>query len=120
MAGAVRQSSYRRPEGGQGMVDAVRWRLRITGRVQGVGFRYFTMTAARDLGLVGWVRNQPDGSVLSEVQGPSESVKRFGMEVRRGPRFSRVGEVEVDSLEQVERLTTLLAEVEGVMGARRR
>ena len=99
MAGAAWRSSSPRPAGVPGMIEAVRWRLRITGRVQGVGFRYFTMTAARDLGLAGWVRNQPDGSVLTEVQGSSEGVERFRMEVHRGPRFSRVGEVQVDSLE---------------------
>ena len=80
------------------MADTIRWRLRITGRVQGVGFRYFTMTTARDLGLAGWVRNQSDGSVLSEVQGTRDNVEQFGVEVRRGPRFSRVGEVQIDSL----------------------
>lgn len=46
-----------------------RHRTRFTGRVQGVGFRATTQAIASRLGLTGWVRNEPDGSVLMEAQG---------------------------------------------------
>ena len=80
-------------------------RLRVTGRVQGVGFRYFTMTVARDLGVMGFVKNEVDGSVLCEVQGERERIERFVAAVREGPGYSRVDEVErervdVEKMEQ--------------------
>ena len=75
------------------MTDQVRIRLVISGRVQGVGFRYFTLKSARGLGLGGWVRNEPDGSVLCEVQGEPSAVRVFAEQVRRGPGLSRVEDV---------------------------
>ena len=50
-------------------MSAVRRRWRFTGRVQGVGFRYFATCAAQKLGLTGWVANNWDGSVELEAQG---------------------------------------------------
>lgn len=82
-----------------GEAASVRQQLRVTGRVQGVGFRYFVLRSARALGLAGWVRNQPDGSVLCEVQGDRAMVDIFSAELRRGPEFSRVNEVLSDTLE---------------------
>ena len=52
-------------------------RLAIGGRVQGVGYRYWTMATAQRLGLRGWVRNRIDGSVEALVAGDSESVGRM-------------------------------------------
>ena len=52
----------------------VRQRLRFTGRVQGVGFRYTASHAANALGLTGWVYNEWDGSVIMEVQGRSSTI----------------------------------------------
>ena len=51
--------------------------LTITGRVQGVGFRWGTLQIARQLGLYGFVRNQADGTVYVEAQGPKETVYRI-------------------------------------------
>lgn len=70
-----------------------RYRLQVTGRVQGVGFRWFTCRAARERGLVGWVQNQADGSVLCEVEGPDAALEAFLADLRRGPRGSRVDDV---------------------------
>ena len=55
-------------------MDIVRKHVRFTGKVQGVNFRYTSMTQATKLGLTGWVRNDDDGSVEMEVQGPEELI----------------------------------------------
>ncbi|MCI7438434.1 MAG: acylphosphatase [Coriobacteriaceae bacterium] len=57
--------------------DARRVRVRFVGQVQGVGFRWTSQRVAFDLGLSGWVRNEPDGSVSMELQGPDEAVSTF-------------------------------------------
>lgn len=80
------------------MTEHVRIRLSLSGRVQGVGFRYFTLKSARGLGLIGWVRNERDGSVLCEVQGPPPAVSAFTDQVRRGPGFARVDDVTQEHL----------------------
>ena len=55
----------------------VRYNLRFTGRVQGVGFRWTAMNLANSLGLTWWVLNDWDGSVLMEVQGRPETIKKL-------------------------------------------
>ena len=62
----------------------------ITGRVQGVGFRWFAHDAAARGGLHGWVRNLADGSVEVFVEGDVESVDRLEAALRRGPASARV------------------------------
>jgi len=69
-------------------------RFVITGRVQGVGFRYFTQSAATREGLHGWVRNRPDGSVEALAEGDADAVERFERAVRSGPRGARVETVD--------------------------
>lgn len=69
---------------------AVRVRAEITGRVQGVGYRVFARDAAAALGLVGYVRNQPDGSVCLVAEGPRPALEALLAECRVGPRFGRV------------------------------
>ena len=71
-------------------------RFLVSGRVQGVGFRYFTETAARREGVHGWVRNLPDGRVEAAAEGEAEAVERFERSLRQGPRGARVDQVEVD------------------------
>lgn len=68
-------------------------RLRVSGRVQGVGFRWFVRENARRLGLAGWVRNLPDGSVEIAAAGIEQSVRRLADVVRVGPDGARVDEV---------------------------
>lgn len=70
-----------------------RCRLRVEGRVQGVGFRDWTVRRARSLGLRGWVRNLPDGSVELEAVGPADALGRLRVELRRGPPLASVGAV---------------------------
>ena len=62
----------------------------VTGRVQGVGFRFFAERAAREAGVRGWVRNAPDGSVETFVEGTEEAVRRYLELLREGPRLGRV------------------------------
>ncbi len=69
--------------------------LRITGRVQGVGFRFYTERKARELGVTGWVRNRRDGSVEAVVQGTSGAVETMIAWARRGPPSAVVAEVRV-------------------------
>ena len=79
----------------------VRRIIRVVGRVQGVGFRYFAQRAAQRLGVHGWVRNESDGSVACDVQGDVAAVERFLEELRTGPSFSRVDEVVVEDAQPV-------------------
>ena len=65
-------------------------RFVISGRVQGVGFRYFTQECALREGVTGWVRNLPDGRVEAHVEGESESVTRIERALRSGPGGARV------------------------------
>jgi acylphosphatase len=69
-------------------------RLVISGRVQGVGFRYFTQNAAVREGVAGWVENLPDGRVEVFVEGDQEAVTRVERRIRSGPRGARVENVD--------------------------
>ena len=71
-------------------------RYLISGRVQGVGFRYFAEAAAAREGLHGSARNLPDGRVEVVAEGESESIDRFERAIRHGPPGARVDHVEVD------------------------
>ncbi len=64
--------------------------LTLTGRVQGVGFRYFAHRVAQRLNLGGWVRNLPNGSVEVEVEGPRAALEAFAAEMERGPSAAQV------------------------------
>jgi acylphosphatase len=67
-----------------------RARLRVDGRVQGVGYRASTRHEARRLGLTGWVKNLADGAVEVEAQGPADAVAALEAWCRRGPSLARV------------------------------
>jgi acylphosphatase len=71
-------------------------RFVISGRVQGVGFRWFTKDVAQREGLTGWVRNLADGRVEAFVEGESEAVTRVERLLRTGPRGARVATVTSD------------------------
>jgi acylphosphatase len=71
-------------------------RFIVSGRVQGVGFRYFAQDAARREGLHGYVLNRDDGTVEAVAEGDAESVDRFERALRRGPSRSRVEQVMID------------------------
>lgn len=63
----------------------------VSGRVQGVGFRFFAQRAARETGVRGWVRNLPDGNVETVAEGELQAVERYLERLRQGP--GRVTEV---------------------------
>ena len=69
--------------------------LVITGRVQGVGFRFYMQRKARELGVTGWVRNRRDGSVEAVVNGESDVVESMTAWARRGPPSAAVNEVRI-------------------------
>ena len=71
-------------------------RFVVSGRVQGVGFRYFTQDTARREGVTGWVRNLPDGRVEALAEGDADAVTRLERALRTGPRGARVDRVYVD------------------------
>ncbi len=70
--------------------------LTIKGNVQGVGYRYFALQWAQKLGLCGWVRNNWEGSVETEVEGDRSAVEVFIAQMKIGPRSGHVSEVRVE------------------------
>ncbi|HDN64882.1 MAG TPA: acylphosphatase [Methanosarcinales archaeon] len=74
-------------------------RIIVTGRVQGVGFRYFTVRCANDLGLCGWVRNLPDGSVETAIQGQGEKIEEMIGLLKQGPGAANVSGLEIEEIE---------------------
>ena len=77
----------------------------MTGRVQGVGFRFFAEAAALREGVHGWVRNLPDGRVEAHLEGDAEAVERVEAALRRGPSSSRIDEVTVEEEAPTGRVT---------------
>ena len=79
--------------------------LEVRGRVQGVGFRWYVMKIARELGLAGWIRNKPDGIVEIAAAGTPEVLAKLEAALSAGPPGARVeevrqlGAVAADSLE---------------------
>ncbi len=68
----------------------------VSGRVQGVGFRYFASDVASRENLDGWVRNLPDGRVEIEAEGDAEALTRFEHRLRQGPRSAEVERLDVE------------------------
>lgn len=68
----------------------------IVGRVQGVGFRYYVWHQARHLGLAGYVRNLPDGSVEAGAEGEEDKLNQFIEALKAGPSGAVVEEVKVE------------------------
>ena len=68
----------------------------ISGNVQGVGFRFFTLKQAQRLNLVGTVKNMPNGSVDIVVEGDKSTIQTFTNHVRQGPRLAEVNSVDIE------------------------
>ena len=73
-----------------------RVRILVSGRVQGVCFRAYTLERARSLGLAGYVRNLPDGSVEIEAQGSEGQLEDLTEWASRGPSYARVSDISVE------------------------
>ncbi len=79
--------------------------LIITGKVQGVFFRDYTMQKAQDLGVNGWVRNLPNGSVEAMIEGQPDLVDKMIEWFYRGSPLSLVNDVEIDEILPTQTLT---------------
>lgn len=75
--------------------------LRIHGRVQGVGYRDWTVRTAREFGVTGWVRNRADGSVEALATGEADRIDRFVDACRQGPRLAFVSSLKAVMVEAV-------------------
>jgi len=73
-------------------------RVLVRGRVQGVGYRWFTRNAADAHHVSGWVRNRRDGTVEAELHGAAEDVDTVLAELRRGPEHARVETLEITAV----------------------
>ena len=81
-------------------------RFVVSGRVQGVGFRWFVEREARTLGIAGWVRNNLDGSVEVLASGTHEQLSSLRSKLRQGPRAARVDNVDESDARPVADLKT--------------
>jgi acylphosphatase len=77
----------------------MRVRFRVHGGVQGVGFRRFAAREAQALGLAGWVRNEPDGTVSGEAEGPGAALEAFRVQLALGPAFAAVERLDWEALD---------------------
>ena len=77
-------------------MSEARAHLIISGFVQGVWYRAFTERTAGAVGLAGWVRNLPDGSVEAVMEGPRAAIEMAILECKKGPPSSRVDNIEVE------------------------
>ncbi len=76
----------------------VRYSIIVDGKVQGVGFRYFTQIAAHTLNLTGWCENLMDGKVKIEIQGSEEDIHSFIAKIKKGNNFCRVDDIDLISI----------------------
>ena len=94
--------------------NSVAKRYIVSGRVQGVGFRWFVEREARALGLSGWVRNNPDGNVEVLASGTEDQLAKLKEKLQQGPRAARVDEVtEQDAAEEIADMQDQTFHIEG-------
>ena len=82
--------------------DVKRLSILVTGRVQGVGYRFFTQETADMYGITGWVRNCFNGNVELEAQGNSELLQQFIKELKKGPMMGHVSDIQSREIVPVE------------------
>ncbi|EGK13898.1 acylphosphatase [Desmospora sp. 8437] len=78
------------------MIAMKRIHLIVHGRVQGVGFRFYTQKAARKLGILGWVKNRSDATVEIDAQGNAKMLEQFLKAVRKGSPASKVDRIQIE------------------------
>jgi acylphosphatase len=71
------------------------FRITVSGKVQNVGFRYYTLKTAQEFNIDGFVKNQPDGSVYIEAEGEAGDLETFMDWCRRGPQWARVEQFDI-------------------------
>lgn len=69
--------------------------IRVAGRVQGVGFRYYAVMKARDFHISGYIMNMPDSSVFIEAEGNETDLDQFILWCNRGPASARVDHIDI-------------------------
>ncbi|MBM6760813.1 acylphosphatase [Megamonas hypermegale] len=84
------------------MTDVKRYKAILTGRVQGVGLRFFTMENASKLGLTGWVKNMADGTVHLEVQGEDSVITEFVSIIKKGNFIINVETFDAEEIPVIE------------------
>ena len=77
----------------------IRYYIVVSGRVQGVGFRFFTINIASKYNLTGSVRNMDNGMVEIEVQGEKNTIDNFISEIKKGNYFIRVDDISIKSID---------------------
>ncbi len=82
----------------KGEMTLIHYHAIVTGRVQGVGFRYFVQGEAVNRGMKGWVRNTDEGHVELKVEGEQQEVLDFLKTVRKGSPFSKVTDMQIEQL----------------------
>ncbi|MBM6834268.1 acylphosphatase [Megamonas hypermegale] len=90
------------------MTDVKRYKAILTGRVQGVGLRFFTMENASKLGLTGWVKNMADGTVHLEVQGEDSVITEFVNIIKKGNFIINVETFDAEEMPVVEEEKTFI------------
>jgi acylphosphatase len=73
--------------------------IKIHGKVQGVGYRFFATRVARRLGLKGWIQNNRDGVVEALVEGEKDSIDDWINELKEGPRYAEVSKIDQETKE---------------------
>lgn len=77
----------------------LRYHIIVSGIVQGVGFRYFTLYKATPLSITGWVRNMSNGMVEINAQSSKENLDKFINTLRRGNGFSKVEDISIKEID---------------------
>ena len=90
------------------MTDVKRYKAILTGRVQGVGLRFFTMENASKLGLTGWVKNMADGTVHLEVQGEDSVITEFVSIIKKGNFIINVETFDAEEIPVIEEEKTFI------------
>lgn len=84
------------------MEQVKRYKAVLTGRVQGVGLRVFTKNNAEQLGITGWVKNMPDGTVNAEMQGSEEQLSKLIDTIKKGNFVIKVDTFDCEEIPAVE------------------
>jgi acylphosphatase len=71
------------------------YRITVSGKVQNVGFRYYTARTAQEFRIDGFVKNEPDGTVYLEAEGEADALETFTEWCRRGPQWARVDQFDI-------------------------